>query len=81
MRKIATITAGTALAAGIALVPAAGFASAATTHSAATHTSVTQVHPRGSIYGCIEGGGEVLFIEPGYGICVGGWEDGQPVWW
>jgi hypothetical protein len=82
MRKLATIAAGATLAAGVVLVPAAGFASAGTTHSPTTASApVTQVHPRVSLYDCIVSGGQVLEIAPGYGICVGGWLDGQPVWW
>ncbi|MBS2534743.1 hypothetical protein KGQ20_18395 [Catenulispora sp. NF23] len=78
MRKIATIAAGAALAAGVVLVPVAT-ASAAT--SAAASSPVTNVHPRVSLYDCIVSGGQVLELSPGYGYCVGGYLDGQPVWW
>ncbi|WP_194895035.1 hypothetical protein [Catenulispora pinisilvae] len=78
MRKIATIAAGAALAAGVVLVPVAT-ASAAT--SATASPPVTNVHPRVSLYDCIASGGQVLELQPGYGICLGGPLDGQPVWW
>ncbi|WP_194916091.1 hypothetical protein [Catenulispora rubra] len=78
MRKLAMLAVGTTFAAGVALVPAAA-AGAATTPTAGS--PVTQVHPRVSIYGCISSGGQVEEIAPGFGICRGGYDDGQPVWW
>jgi hypothetical protein len=76
MRKLAMLAVGATLAAGVVLVPAAGTATAATSSS-----PVTQVQPQVSLYDCISSGGQVRVIEPGYGICVGGALDGQPVWW
>jgi len=83
MRKFATIAAGTALAAGVVLVPAAGFASAATTHSAAAKAPVTQVHPRDvTAWQCEELGGGVFpdWYSPSGYVCVGGWANGEIVW-
>lgn len=78
MRKLAMLSVGAAFAAGVVLVPA-GAAGAATTHAAGA--TVTQVHPRISLYHCVVTGGHVQVIEPGYGICIGGPYDGAPVWW
>jgi hypothetical protein len=78
MRKLAMLAVGTAFAAGVVLVPVAT-AGAATSPTASS--PVTQVHPRVSLYDCIISGGQVMEISPGYGICIGGALDGQPVWW
>ena len=78
MRKLAMLAVGTAFAAGVVLVPVAT-AGAATAPAAGS--PVTQVHPRVSLYDCIISGGQVQEIAPGYGICIGGALDGQPVWW
>ncbi|MEY9862192.1 hypothetical protein ABH935_007837 [Catenulispora sp. GAS73] len=78
MRKFAMLAVGTAFAAGVVLVPVSAASAAATPTAGAP---VTQVHPRVSIFGCISSGGQVHEIAPGYGLCIGGYDDGQPVWW
>jgi hypothetical protein len=90
MKKLALVAGGAALAAGIVVVPAAGAASAATTTAARTSVSVATGiqtdyghHPTVSGWCCKAYGGEVFrdFWSPTGLVCVGGWYNGEPVWW
>lgn len=84
MKKLAMFVGGTALAAGVVLVPV-GAASAAATHSSTTAVRATHVSPRDVIPAevCYAGDGYVAYDEyspTGY-VCVGGWYNGVPVWY
>lgn len=84
MKKLAMFVGGTALAAGVVLVPV-GAASAATTTST-TRTAaapVTSVHPQDVFnWQCEEAGGYVAYdaYSPSGYVCVGGWYNGEVVW-
>lgn len=84
MKKLAMFVGGTALAAGVVLVPV-GAASAATTSS--THTavaSVTSVHPQDvSAWECEAYGGFVEYDawSPSGYVCIGGYFHGEVVWY